>query len=174
MVVLAAKTPGADQTKVSHMDNADPALVAVLRGKPADEEITQATWWLVADSLRFSVQVRRWAEGVPELSARKLDQVAECARRSAQVALAELGRDLSEPAPHDALVATATIRITMHELARLVVSPRATTAARLRVALEAHLEALDRCCPQTVGTVPAQESFRRAPHMRQTSVIGPS
>ena len=37
----------------------DAALAALLRTKPEDEEIPAAVWWLIAESLRPSVTIRR-------------------------------------------------------------------------------------------------------------------
>jgi hypothetical protein len=142
--------PGVDVHRYGEITE-DPALVAVLRGKPAHGEIAQTTWWLVADSLRFSVYVRRWAQGVPELDDDQLRRVADRARRLAFSAWLELmdapGAAPASDAPIRTRVSVAKLRISMRELGRLVVSPRVITAARLRMALETHLQALDGVLP---------------------------
>jgi hypothetical protein len=127
----------------------DSVLTAVLLAKPA-EPIPLAAWWFVADSLHSSVQVRRSALGVASLSERDFRCAVGRARNAAEAALEELPDGASEagsvpegtqlePRP------ATTLRMTIHELARLVVTPRVTTGPRLRGALCLHLHALARC-----------------------------
>jgi hypothetical protein len=142
---------------------ADTPLAAVLQGKPAADEISVATWWLLAESLRQSVLVRRAAEGamVPSTEIRL---AANRARLGCEAALAELGTTPVDRrlgcAPRVGsrrAVPPPTLRITIYSLARLIVSARTTSPATLRAAILVHLEAL-RLAYQS-GKCPVYERF---------------
>jgi hypothetical protein len=130
-------------------DAKDASLVAMLASKP-EEQIPPAAWWFVADSLRSAVQVRRSMLGAAPLQAADFLTATERARRAAQAALEELA--VGPWSPESALGVcqdcerpAATLRVTIRELALLVVTTRVTEPRRLQAAICVHLDALSRC-----------------------------
>jgi hypothetical protein len=132
----------------------DVALAALLRTKPPDDGIPAAVWWLIAETLRTSVTIRRTlaAENSPDREDLPI-LVAE-ARLLAEAALAELTEttgarptplSLVPPAadaPRAAVRPTFGLQLSVLFLARMLVSHRATTPQRLANTLAAHLRAL--------------------------------
>jgi hypothetical protein len=133
----------------------DAALASLLRTKPADETIPAAVWWLIAETLRTSVTIRRTvASGLqPELE--DLPMLIAEATLLTEAALAELAqttgahptplalpsapRYLSRPTPTRP---TFGLQLSVLFLARQLVSHRATSPLRLANTLAAHLRAL--------------------------------
>jgi hypothetical protein len=135
----------------------DTALAAVLMGKPV-ERIPIAAWWFVADSLRSSVEVRRSVLGIAVLTHAEFYAELERAKECARAAMEEIsdeqwsGTPLLAGSIADCGRPAATLRVTIHELARLIVTPRETTPVRLGGSLCTHLQALSRCdMPHTSG-----------------------
>jgi hypothetical protein len=138
------------QASMTGRQRADTPLTAVLHGKPIDDEIPAATWWLLAEALRHSVIVRRAVEGVAILSVDEFLYAAGQARLASRAALDELcdpSRALS--AQHhrrkvgERSQKAPAIRSTIYDLARLIVSPRPTASEVLRAAILRHLDALE-------------------------------
>jgi hypothetical protein len=124
-------------------------LDAVLQGKPPSDEVPVAVWWLLAESLAHSVLVRRATEGVEILDPPSLHLEARRGRLAAEAALERLiDATMSSPAVkdrpigHRRIPANPTVRTTIRELARLIVTPRCTPAELLRAAILSHLDAL--------------------------------
>jgi hypothetical protein len=134
----------------------DAALAALLRTKPADDPIPAAVWWLIAETLRTSVTIRRTI--AIELSPEREDLpilIAE-ARLLSEAALAELAEatgarptplSLVSPTRDDATKSVATrpafgLQLSVLFLARMLVSHNTTTPQRLANTLAAHLRAL--------------------------------
>jgi hypothetical protein len=140
------QTPVRKSTTEDH--RSDPTLAAVLQRKPCSDEVPLAAWWFLAEALGHSVVVRRAAEGVAIIDAPMLRLAIERARFAAEAALEELDDCLAEPSTDDGrsapgIYATVpTVRATTSELARLIVSARATPTDRLRTAILLHLDAL--------------------------------
>jgi hypothetical protein len=124
----------------------DPRLAAVLDGKPPGDEVPMEAWWHLADSLQHAVSVRRAREGVELLDADNLKRETYQAQWSAQAALAHLGQG---PAiwPDTGHRRQLSVRLSIRDLARLMVSARPTPIDKLRGAVLHHLEALG--SPQT-------------------------
>jgi hypothetical protein len=133
----------------------DAALAALLRTKPTDEEIPAAVWWLIAETLRTSVTIRRVLSGaevgehselailVAEatlLTEAALDELAETTgARPTPMAVMPRRRDPSRTAPTRPAFG---LQLSVLFLARLLVSHRVTTPQRLANTLGAHLRAL--------------------------------
>ncbi len=119
----------------------DSRLAALLESKPTGDQVPLEVWWYLAESLRHSVPVRRAREGVAILGADVLKDEIDRARLSACAALARLGqgpsdrRTVTRPGP-------LSVRTSIYELARLVVSARPTSLETLRGAVLDHLDAL--------------------------------
>jgi hypothetical protein len=127
----------------------DTPLDAVLQGKPSADEIPIAAWWFVAEALRHSVLVRRTVEGVATLPDPVFRLEASRARMAAEAALEELVDEVSMATTlensntgNKYSPTIPTIRATIYDLARLVVSPRSTPTVTLKAAIVAHLQAL--------------------------------
>jgi hypothetical protein len=132
----------------------DAALASLLRNKPADDPIPAAVWWLIAESLRTSVTIRRTL--ATDLSPEREDLpilVAE-ARLLTEAALTELAETTAaRPTPlslvaaeHKAPARTTRpafgLQLSVMFLARMLVSHHPTTPQRLANTLAAHLRAL--------------------------------
>jgi hypothetical protein len=142
--------PAQPSTHLSTADRAnDPRLAAVLLAKPLSDDVSLAAWWLLAESLRYSVTVRRATEGVEIRREAELRLDASRAASYAEAALEELGQVPAEPLTVEdsrwvprALPSNATLRLTTCAIARLIVSSRPVTTAQLRATILAHLDAL--------------------------------
>jgi hypothetical protein len=129
----------------------DAALTALLRGKPRGEQVPAAVWWLIAESLRTSVTIRRAMTVGPVAEPDELQSLVTEARLLAEVALAELGEATGvRPALVVVGGADPTARrpafglsVSTLVLARMLVSHRATSPLRLANSLAAHMRALD-------------------------------
>jgi hypothetical protein len=132
----------------------DAALAALLHTKPADELVPSAVWWLVAETLRTSVTIRRAvAAHLPE-EAEDLPMLINEAVILTEAALAELAETtgarptpMSIPRAREDHSATPTrpafgLQLSVLFLARMLVSHRVTTPQRLANTLSAHLRAL--------------------------------
>jgi hypothetical protein len=133
----------------------DAALVALLRTKPGDDPIPASVWWLIAETLRTSVTIRRTVTTATGPELEDLPILVMEARLLTEAALAELA-DLtgSRPIPVDAAAPaldrpepTPTrpafgLQLSVLFLARILVSSRVTTPQRLANTLAAHLRAL--------------------------------
>jgi hypothetical protein len=119
----------------------DSRLAAVLDGKPPADEVPMEAWWHLADSLEHAVSVRRAREGVELLDPDDLERETYKARWSAQAALAHLGQG-SALWPANARRERLSVRTSIRDLARLIVSARPTPMDKLRGAVLNHLDAL--------------------------------
>ncbi|MBV9487152.1 MAG: hypothetical protein JO246_13965 [Frankiaceae bacterium] len=133
----------------------DAALAALLRSKPADDEIPSAVWWLIAETLRTSVTIRR---EVTSASPPDLDTLATLLTEASlltEAALAELAETTSarpmlvsmppSRADHSRVAPTRPtfgLQLSILFLARMLVGNRTTTPQRLANTLAAHLRAL--------------------------------
>jgi hypothetical protein len=133
----------------------DAALAALLRTKPSDETIPAAVWWLIAESLRTSVTIRRTLSADISPDREDLPILIAEARLLTEAALAELAEStgarpvpISVASPRTAGVSSVGVRpsfglqLSVLFLARMLVTHRATTPARLANTLAAHLRAL--------------------------------
>jgi hypothetical protein len=133
----------------------DAALAALLRTKPGDEVIPAAVWWLIAETLRTSVTIRRVVSGQEVASQPELSTLVGEATLLTEAALAELAETTGArptpialiPSRRDASRAAPTrpafgLQLSVLFLARLLVSHRVTTPQRLANTLGAHLRAL--------------------------------
>jgi hypothetical protein len=133
----------------------DVALAALLRTKPSEENIPSAVWWLVAETLRTSVTIRRVVTGHQSAGDAELSTLVAEARLLTEAALAELAETTGAhptaiavvPKRRDGSQAAPTrpafgLQLSVLFLARLLVSHRVTTAQRLANTLGAHLRAL--------------------------------
>jgi hypothetical protein len=141
----------------------DAALAALLRSKPHDEAIPASVWWLIAETLRTSVTVRRtMTTGGSQGERDDLPMLVTEATLLAEAALAELAEatgarptPISVPAvPHHSGRAAAHsgraaatrpvfgLHLSVLFLARLLVSHRTTTPQRLANTVSAHVRAL--------------------------------
>src|SRR5256885_1330444 len=68
----------------------DAALAALLRTKPTEEEIPSAVWWLIAETLRTSVTIRRVVCGHQSAEDEELTALVNEAKLLTEAALAEL------------------------------------------------------------------------------------
>ncbi len=118
----------------------DARLTAVLESKLSVDEVPLETWWHLAESLRHSIAVRRAREGVAIIDADVLQRASYRAIWSAQAALAHLGEGSSKRTA--GRPGRPNVRATIRDLARLIVSVRATPLETLRGAVLDHLEAL--------------------------------
>jgi hypothetical protein len=126
----------------------DAAMMSLLRGKPAGEDVPTTVWWLVAEALRTTVAARRRLCLPAGADDEDVSVLLVEAALLTDAALAELadGTDLDQRQV-DALAAAVppawfglqrgTIR-----LVRLLVSHRATSPERLAAALTLHADAL--------------------------------
>jgi hypothetical protein len=133
----------------------DAALAALLRTKPDDEVIPAAVWWLIAESLRTSVTIRRTLAADISPDREDLPILVAEARLLTEAALVELAESTgARPVPISiASPSTATnrpagtrpsfgLQLSVLFLARMLVTQRATTPERLANTLAAHLRAL--------------------------------
>jgi hypothetical protein len=137
----------------------DAALAALLRTKPSDDPIPASVWWLIAETLRTSVTIRRTV--ATDLSPEREDLpilIAE-ARLLTEAALAELAQTTGgrptplalvipdeDSSPQKAASVTTRpafgLQLSVLFLARMLVSHQVTTPQRLANTLAAHLRAL--------------------------------
>jgi hypothetical protein len=132
----------------------DAALVALLATKPAGELIPSSVWWLIAETLRTSVSLRRALQvGLPAdatRAAEAVEMMTNEARLLTEAALDELAVATgARPTPimvsndHGARVRPAFgLQLSVLFLARMLVSHSLTTPERLANTLAAHLRAL--------------------------------
>lgn len=133
----------------------DAALAALLRTKPSEEDIPSAVWWLIAETLRTSVTIRRVVSGHESADDAALAALVSEANLLTEAALAELAEttgarptavalvpDRRDPARSAPTRPAFGLQLSILFLARLLVSHRVTTAQRLANTLDAHLRAL--------------------------------
>jgi hypothetical protein len=127
----------------------DAALIALLQSKPDGDEVPSSVWWLIAEALRTTVELRRCLAGHELKMAETLRYEAELL---SEAALAELAAATgARPTPiaadatpqHRGLRPSFALQMSVLFLARMLVSQSATTPARLANTLAAHLRALD-------------------------------
>lgn len=133
----------------------DAALAALLRTKPGDDPIPASVWWLIAETLRTSVTIRRTlaTEVAPERE--DLPMLIAEAGLLTEAALAELAETTgTRPTPIEPDSGTRVrrwpagtrpsfgLQLSVLFLARLLVSHTATTPQRLANTLAAHQRAL--------------------------------
>jgi hypothetical protein len=147
----------------------DAALASLLQQKPLEEDIPTSVWWLVAESLRTSVAVRRTVAVEASPDREDLPMMIAESELLAQAALAEL-RDATgaRPVPVDAADREDSkpppakpyfgLQMSVVVLARMLVTHRATSPLRLANTLAAHLRALAvvRTATATGSRAPAQ------------------
>src|SRR4051794_29083100 len=119
----------------------DSRLAALLESKPARDEVPLEVWWHLVESLRHSIAVRRAREGIERLDVHVLDAELSRAQASALAALAQVGPGPADRRP-SGRSPQLSVRSTISELARHIVSPRRTTPEALRGAVLDHLDAL--------------------------------
>jgi hypothetical protein len=133
----------------------DAALAALLRTKPATDEIPAAVWWLIAETLRTSVAIRRTLATDISPEREDLPMLVAEARLLTEAALAELAESTgARPTPLSLVSPSATgarpgptrpsfgLQLSVLFLARMLVTHRATTPQRLANTLAAHIRAL--------------------------------
>jgi hypothetical protein len=126
----------------------DAAMVALLRGKPADEAIPTAVWWLVAEALRTTVAARRSLTLPARADDEDFTVLLVEALLLTDAALEELldGGEVQPDAVEPVSAITTGSRGELHRgtltLARLLVSHRPTSPQRLGGALASHAAAL--------------------------------
>jgi hypothetical protein len=133
----------------------DAALAALLRSKPRDDEIPSAVWWLIAETLRTSVAIRREVTADGALDRDELAMRFTEASLLSEAALAELAETTGArptliglpPSRADRTRVAPTrptfgLQLSILFLARMLVSHRLTTPQRLANTLSAHLRAL--------------------------------
>jgi hypothetical protein len=133
----------------------DAALAALLHTKPRDEAVPSAVWWLIAESLRTSVSIRRvlTTGGAPG-DRDDLPMLITEAALLTEAALAELAEttgatptpiampDSGEGRRRLTTRPTFGLQLSVLFLARMLVSHRSTSPQRLANTLAAHLRAL--------------------------------
>jgi hypothetical protein len=125
----------------------DAALIALLRSKPRDDEVPSSVWWLIAESLRTTVELRRCLGHQPQLAA-TLNHEAVLLTEAALAELAAATGARPTPIVVDASAQQPGLRpgfglqLSVMFLARMLVSQTATTPQRLANTLAAHLRAL--------------------------------
>jgi hypothetical protein len=134
----------------------DAALAALLRSKPREDTIPASVWWLIAETLRTSVVVRRtMTTGGTAGERDDLPMLVTEATLLAEAALTELAEQTgARPVPVSVPTAAPpagratttrpvfSLHLSVLFLARLLVSHRATTPQRLANTLSAHVRAL--------------------------------
>jgi hypothetical protein len=144
----------------------DAALAALLRTKPRDEQVPSAVWWLIAETLRTSVTIRRAVNGSPGADTDELPMLVTEARLLTDAALAELAETTgvrptpiavpSQPGFGEAANSPTRpsfgLQLSVLFLARMMVSHRATSPQRLANTLAAHLRALTALKPTPAGS----------------------
>jgi hypothetical protein len=133
----------------------DAALVALLRNKPASDGVPAAVWWLIAESLRTSVAIRRTITSEAAMDRSGLEALLTEATLLTDAALAELAETTgARPTPMVLPAVRAArsreaptrpafgLQLSVLFLARLLVSSTPTTPLRLANTLAAHLRAL--------------------------------
>jgi hypothetical protein len=126
----------------------DAALGAVIAGKPRNDEVPRAVWWLLAECLGYSVTVRREAAMGRDRGSSDFGLTMREARFAAGRALDQLDeptgarRPCATEQPGQPRAATSSLRMTVQDLAGLIVTRRATTRVELRRAIHVHLDAL--------------------------------
>jgi hypothetical protein len=127
----------------------DAAMLSLLRGKPADEAIPTAVWWLVAEALRTTVAARRRIALPPRADEEDVSMLLVEASLLTDAALAELVDSAGLPSTLDSFATAGTrplfgLQQGTLTLARLLVSHRPTPPQRLAAALSLHADALRR------------------------------
>jgi hypothetical protein len=134
----------------------DAALAALLHTKPGAETIPSSVWWLIAETLRTSVTIRRTLAtgGGPGdrddlpiliteatlLTEAALAELAETTgSRPTPIAMPSTDREAPRPSPTRPVFG---LQLSVLFLARLLVSHRVTSPQRLANTLAAHLRAL--------------------------------
>jgi hypothetical protein len=122
----------------------DATLAALLAHKPDDEAVPVGVWWLVAETLRTSVTIRRMLTSGPAPDREDLPMLVSEATLLSQTALDELAVSAGvTPTPVEAPEwPSFGLRATLLLLARMMVSCRTTSPQRLANTLSAHLRAL--------------------------------
>jgi hypothetical protein len=134
----------------------DAALAALLRTKPGNDQIPASVWWLIAETLRTSVTIRRALATDISPEREDLPMLVAEARLLTEAALAELAEVAgARPTPlmlvHPDRPASRPsgarpqfgLQLSVLFLARMLVSHRATTPQRLANTLAAHVRALN-------------------------------
>jgi hypothetical protein len=132
----------------------DAALVALLQTKPEGEQIPSSVWWLIAETLRTSVSLRRAVQfGLPAdgtSAAEAIEMMVNEARLLTEAALDELAQTTGArptaivvPAEPSKVRPAFGLQLSILFLARMLVSHSITQPERLANTLAAHLRALD-------------------------------
>jgi hypothetical protein len=126
----------------------DAALIALLRTKPADDPVPSSVWWLIAESLRTTVELRRCLLSHQQQAAANLSLEAILLT---EAALAELvAATGARPTPlavdtteqQRGLRPSFSLQMSVLFLARMLVSHSSVSPQRLANTLAAHLRAL--------------------------------
>lgn len=140
--VLSAPTNSLSTTSALEGQAPDGALVAVIQGKPRNDQIPTAVWWFMADCLEHSVTTRRAIDGAATLPRHSFHLTVKRARLAAEAALDELDQPLTNNGFDAATAEPPSLHKSIRDLARLVVTPRLTPTVVLCQAINAHLAAL--------------------------------
>lgn len=126
----------------------DAALVALLRSKPKDDDVPAAVWWLIAETLRTTVELRQAVAGHDGESVNVLTGEAVLLT---EAALAELAASTgAHPTPIDVTTDVPRVptrpafglQLSVLVLARMLVSHSPTSPLRVANTLSAHLRAI--------------------------------
>ncbi|HTR69308.1 MAG TPA: hypothetical protein VMH41_03655 [Mycobacteriales bacterium] len=156
----------------------DAALAALLHTKPADEQIPSAVWWLIAESLRTSVDIRRTLTSPALTGETPLGVLVAEATLLTDAALAELVETTgAQPTPIAAPPTSDSpggptptrpafgLSLSVMFLARMLVTHRPTSPQRLANTLAGHQRALAAVASEASAT-PAPGPERAARRLR--------
>jgi hypothetical protein len=126
----------------------DAALVAFLRSKPQDDEVPAAVWWLIAETLRTTVELRQAVAGHDGEATTVLTGEAVLLT---EAALAELAAatgahatpiDVTSEQPRVRTRPAFGLQLSVLVLARMLISHSPTSPIRVANTLAAHLRAI--------------------------------
>jgi hypothetical protein len=126
----------------------DAALVALLRGKPQDDEVPAAVWWLIAETLRTTVELRQAIAGQDSESVNILTGEAMLLTEAALAELAAVTGahptplDVTSDLPRVPTRPAFALQLSVLVLARMLVSHTPTAPPRVANTLAAHLRAI--------------------------------
>jgi hypothetical protein len=126
----------------------DAALVALLRSKPQDDEVPAAVWWLIAETLRTTVELRQAVAGHDAESVNVLTGEAVLLTEAALAELAAVTG--AHPTPIDVTGEPSRrpmrpafgLQLSVLVMARMLVSHTPTAPLRVANTLAAHLRAV--------------------------------
>jgi hypothetical protein len=131
----------------------DAALVALLRGKPKDDPVPSSVWWLIAETLRTTVELRQAVAGHDSVSVNVLTGEAILLTEAALAELAaatgahptplDVTGDVTSNAPRVVPTRPAFgLQLSVLVMARMLISHTPTSPLRVANTLAAHLRAV--------------------------------